>query len=80
MLREKKPEYHAGGESEESEGINFAWIVFIGMQIGYSEKEVGQMYFGKWADLFKEYKKMHNYKVKRMAFEEEQKVTSLMDL
>jgi hypothetical protein len=54
--------------------------VFVGMQIGYREKEIAHMYFGKWADLFKEFKKMHNYKMKRAVFEEEQKVTSLMDL
>lgn len=50
------------------------------MQIGYREKEVAHMYFGKWADLFWEFKKMHNIKMKRMIFEEEKKVVSLMDL
>lgn len=50
------------------------------MQIGYREKEVAHMYFGKWADLFREFKKMHNIKMKRMVFEEEKKVVSLMDL
>ena len=50
------------------------------MQIGYTEKEIAHMYFGKWADLFKEFKRMHNYKMKRMIFEEEKKVESLMDL
>ena len=38
------------------------------------------MYFGKWADLFQEFKRMHNMKMKRMIFEEKKKVTSLMDL
>lgn len=82
MFCEKKPEDHAGGDGEEGdgEGINFAWIVFVGMQIGYSEKEIAHMYFGKWADLHREYRKMHNIKVKRLIFEEEKKVTSLMDL
>ena len=37
------------------------------------------MYFGKWADLFKEFKKMHNIRMKRATFEE-QKTVSLMDL
>ncbi len=50
------------------------------MQIGYREKEIAHMYFGKWADLFQEYKRMHNIKVKRIPFEEEKKVVSLMDL
>ena len=52
----------------------------MGMQIGYSEREISHMYFGKWADLFREFKKMHNYKVKRILFEEEIKISSLMDL
>lgn len=55
-------------------------MVFVGMQIGYSEREVSHMYFGKWVDLFVEFKKMHNYKMKRILFEEEKKVASLMDL
>nr|DAE84199.1 MAG TPA: hypothetical protein [Caudoviricetes sp.]DAM37464.1 MAG TPA: hypothetical protein [Caudoviricetes sp.] len=49
------------------------------MDIGYSEKEVAHMYYGKWCDLFEEWKNMHNIRMKRMVFEEE-KVQSLMDL
>lgn len=49
------------------------------MQIGYSEKEIGHMYFGKWSDLFEEWKKMHNIKMNKMIFEE-RKVQSLIDL
>ena len=78
MFQEKKPENHA--EEGEGERINFARVIFTGMQIGYTEKEIAHMYFGKWADLFKEFKRMHNYKMKRMIFEEEKKVESLMDL
>ena len=80
MLLQKKREDHAEGESGEGEQINFAWVVFVGMQIGYSEREIAHMYFGKWEDLFKEFRKMHNYKMKRLIFEEEKKVASLMDL
>ena len=49
------------------------------MEIGYREREVAHMYFGKWCDLFEEYKKMHNIRMKRMMFTEK-KVESLMDL
>lgn len=49
------------------------------MDIGYAEKEVAHMYLGKWQDLFEEWKKMHNIRMKRMVFEEK-KVQSLMDL
>lgn len=37
------------------------------------------MYFGKWCDLFEEWRKMHNTRMKRMVFEEK-KTQSLMDL
>lgn len=85
MFCAKKREIHAEEDgspedrAEESGEINFAWIVFIGMQVGYREPELAHMYFGKWCDLFEEYKKMHNFKVKRMIFEEKKEV-SLLDL
>ena len=76
-ILKEKAKNHAERDREK---INFAWVIFTGMQIGYTEKEIAHMYFGKWADLFKEFKRMHNYKMKRMIFEEEKKVESLMDL
>lgn len=78
MFQKKKRRDHAEGDGGDSE-INFAWIVYVGMDIGYSEKEVAHMYYGKWCDLFEEWKNMHNIRMKRMVFEEE-KVQSLMDL
>lgn len=79
MLRKKKRSDHAEGEDGGSEQINFAWIVCMGMQMGYSENEIAHMYFGKWCDLFTEYKKIHNMRIERMIFEEK-KVTSMLDL
>lgn len=81
MLRTKKRRDHVediDDEEEETE-INFAWIVFVGMEIGYRENEIAHMYYGKWADLYEEYKKMHNIRMKRIVFEEK-KVASLLDL
>jgi hypothetical protein len=49
------------------------------MQIGYSEKEVAHMHFGKWCDLFEKFKYMHNMRVKQGIFEE-RKIGSLVDL
>ena len=79
MFREKKQSDHAeeGGSGENR--INFAWIVYVGMDIGYREQEIAHMYYGKWCDLFEEWKNMHNIRMKRMVFEE-QKVQSLIDL
>lgn len=79
MLCVKKRVIHAEDYEENEEPINFAWIVFVGMEIGYSEREIAHMYYGKWSDLHEEYKKMHNIRMKRMTFEEK-KVVSLLDL
>lgn len=80
MLQEKKTGTHAENGGEESEPINFAWVILMGMEIGYTEKEISRMYFGKWCDLFEEYKKFYNFKMKKCLFEEEKKEVSLMDL
>jgi len=48
-------------------------------QMGYRECEIARMYFGKWCDLFTEYKKIHNIRMQRMIFEEK-KITSMLDL
>lgn len=37
------------------------------------EREIEHMHLGKWKDLFKEFRKMHNYKMKRLIFEDEKK-------
>lgn len=80
MLPEKKPGTHAEIEDDgESEPINFAWVILIGMKIGYSEAEIAKMYFGKWCDMFEEYQKFYNFEIKRGLFEEKKEV-SLMDL
>ena len=80
MLRKKKREDHVEEESsDEAVILDFAWIVFVGMQIGYKEKEIAHMHWGKWCDLFDKYKYMHNMRMKKIIFEE-QKISSLMDL
>ena len=47
--------------------------------MGYREREAAHMYFGKWADMFEEFKRMHNIRMRRMVFEEK-KVMSMLDL
>lgn len=80
MLYKKKREDRVEEEdSDEPVVLDFAWIVFVGVQVGYSEKDVAHMHFGKWCDLFEKYKYMHNMRVRSIAFEEK-KVSSLMDL
>ncbi|HIY18264.1 MAG TPA: hypothetical protein IAA44_02565 [Candidatus Blautia avistercoris] len=49
------------------------------MQMGYSEREVSQMYLGKWEDLYVHFKWLHNMKVRKCLFQE-RKRTSLLDL
>lgn len=80
MLHEKKPEYHAGGEVEEEQRINFAWVLMIGAQIGFSKCEVRGMYFGEWSDLLCEYKKFYNLKMKKYLFKEAEQPVSMLEL
>lgn len=65
-------------ESEETE-LDFAWIVYVGLQVGYTEKEVKHMYYGKWSEMFRNFRKMHNITIKKELFMEK-KIESLIDL
>jgi hypothetical protein len=55
-------------------------VLYIGLELGYREKEIAYMYYGKWCDLFEQYKKMHNIRMERKIFEEPKKEVSLLDL
>ena len=81
MLKGKKRGDHAepDGGDEEKQQLDFAWLVFMGIQMGYTEKEVSRMYLGKWYELFKHFKRFHNFKMKRGLYEEKERV-SLLDL
>ena len=46
----------------------------MGLQIGYTERE---MYYGKWYDLFREFKEWHNFKTKKGLFEKKEIVSML---
>ena len=76
----KKPQDHAGSQSDDgSSEIDFAWCIFIGMQIGYTERQIARMYYGKWVDMYQEFKKYHNMKINRIVFDSDE-VVSIMDL
>ncbi len=49
------------------------------MKLGYTEREVKYMYFGKWNDLFKTYQDANDFRVKKGTFKEE-KLTKLSEL
>ncbi|MEZ3435740.1 MAG: hypothetical protein K1W34_14190 [Lachnospiraceae bacterium] len=51
----------------------------MGIQMGYTEKEISRMYLGKWYELFTHFKRFHNFKMKRGLYEEKERV-SLLDL
>lgn len=36
--------------------VDFAWLLFIGVKIGFTEKQTGQMTFRKWILMYKAYK------------------------
>lgn len=70
-----------GTDEGEEKPIDFSWIVFIGMnKLGFTYRQVCQMYFGFWADLFENYKKQYNFEAKRALYsirEEDEEVSSL---
>lgn len=79
VLRQKRND-HAEEEADgESEPVDFAWLVFMGMQMGYTEKEISRMYMGKWCDLFQHFKWFCNFKARRCVFKEKKRV-SMLDL
>ena len=80
MFPKKKRIDHAEEREEEPQPVNFAWILMIGVQMGFSETEIKRMYFGKWSDLFEEYKKFYNFKIKSGLFKEQEEQVSLLDL
>lgn len=78
LQHQKKRKDHAEDSNEE---IDFAWVLFIGMaKLNYTETEVGHLYYGKWIDLFECYKNDHNFRVKKMIYQEERKKVSLLDI
>lgn len=81
MLRKKKLEDHAD-EAEEGREliINFAWVVFVGLQIGYTEEDIARMTYGKWSELSEQWMKYHNIVMKKEVFREREKITSLEDI
>ncbi len=71
------------GAEDEEKPIDFPWLIYFGMnKLGFSYREVGQMYFGFWADLYETYKKQYNFEIKRAAYrvDEMEPVSSLSAL
>lgn len=65
---------------DENAPVDFIWIRYIGVnKLGFTYKQVGQLYFGIWADLFETYKKQYNFETKRALYDlqEEEPVSSL---
>lgn len=48
-------------------------------KLGFTYKQVGQMLFGFWVDLYEAYKRHHNFEMKRGLYEfhEEEPISSL---
>jgi hypothetical protein len=74
----KKRDIHAESKKygEESQIIDFAWFLFIGMKIGFSDTEVGHMSYFKWKKLYEHYKSMYNFETKKLLFELEETETN----
>ena len=77
MCGRKKVE-KAEQEHEEIDGyrlpdqkslIDMSWVVYVGMQIGYTEEQISHMYYKKWKALYKQFQKHHNMIVKKLTYQ-----------
>lgn len=66
--------------TDDSLTFDFAEILYLGLQFGLREREIGHLTYGKWTVLYRQYRKVWNMRVKRMIFEEQEPVTSSLDL
>ena len=59
--------------------LDFARIMFIGLQMGLTQKEIGRMRYGTWARLQEEYRRNWNARIKELIYaeDEEQSILSL---
>ena len=73
-------EDHAESEPGEPEPIDFAWLLYMGMQFGLQKKEVKQLYLGQWVDLFRVHKENHNFEAKRGLYKLPPVRVSLLDI
>lgn len=56
--------------NKEEKPIDFAWLLYIGMnKLGFTYKQVGQLYFGMWVDLYEIYKMQYNFEMKRNLYD-----------
>ena len=50
--------------------IDFFWLAYIGMnKLGFTRREVGQLYFGEWTGYFEAYKRQYNFEKGRGLYE-----------
>jgi len=77
-MRGRKKVPKKEGESEEVDGyrdpdaktlIDFGWVCYIGMQCGYTEKEVSQMYYSKWLTVYEMFKRHHNMIIQKKVYQ-----------
>lgn len=59
--------------------LDFAYIMFVGLQIGLSKTEIGRMRYGTWSRLCKEYQHQWNMRIKGMTYVENEE-QSILDL
>lgn len=63
--------------------IDFDYIYYIAMnRLGFSFKEAGRLYFGKFVDMFEVHKRIYNFETKRCLYatDEPKQVAKLSEL
>ena len=45
--------------------IDFALVLYVGLQVGYTERELSKMYYSKWMEIYRKWQWHHNLIVQR---------------
>lgn len=83
MLPDKKRVDHAEDEGdidEEECPLDFAWLLYMGMQFGFTQNEISHMYLGKWMDIFEVHKHYHNFRMKKGLYKEKPEKVSIFSI
>lgn len=75
----KKRLNHAKSNKKGDNDIDFTWLLFIGLKLGLSEKEIGQMTIHKLMSLWTYYSIIFD-KEKQGLYNNERKITPLSEL
>ena len=55
-------------DPEKKALLDIPWIIYVGMQAGYTETEVAHMYYSKWQQVYKQFQRHHNMVITKKVY------------